>query len=130
VSNALNNYTITSINNNFTSNLKCSKEPVSNNNIDEEIDTIYTFSDKKNIIQIYRAKQREFMYSFDVTDSKFYLRGNIKTGTSKDDFSRKFKMRANIDNIIEIANSEGNMNFQFYFKNNVLRRINSSLYLD
>jgi hypothetical protein len=94
------------------------------------IDTIYTFSNNENKILIYRAKQNDFIFIFDVTDSKLKLTGNIKPGMTKDLFSQKFHITEKINNKVQIANSQGTVRFMFYFENNMLKRINSFLYLD
>jgi len=130
VPDALNNYTIAKINKNFLSLLNCSKEPITNKYNTSIIDTIYTFSNSKNKIQFYRSKQKDFIVTFDVTDEKFNLTGNIKPGMTKDIFSRKFQITEAINNKVQVSNSEGTMRFMFYFENNSLKRINTYLYLD
>ena len=130
VSNALNNYTIAVINKKYLNILHCSKEAVVNRHDASVTDTIYTFSNAENKIQIYRAKENDFIFTFEVKDSIFNLSGNIKPGITKETFSRKFKINEDIDNKVQIFNSEGTMRFMFYFENNRLKRINSYLYLD
>jgi hypothetical protein len=130
VADALNDYTIAMINKEFSSVLKCSKESVVNRHDPAVIDTIYTFSNPQNKIQIYRANQDEFIITFDVTDSLFNLAGNIKPGITKDVFSRKFNITEPVNSKVQIANSESSMKFMFYFENERLKRINSYLYLD
>jgi len=130
VSDALNNYTIAIINKEFKGILNCSKESVVNRHDSAVIDTIYTFSNAENKIQIYRAKENDFIFTFDVTDSIFKLTGNIKPGMTKENFIRKFNITETVNNKVQIANSEGSMRLMFYFENNRLKRINSYLYLD
>ncbi len=130
ISNALNNYTIATINKEFLSLLNCTKELVVNKHDSATIDTVYTFSNSKNKIQIYRANQNDFIFTFDVTDPVFNLKGNVKPGMTKDDFLRKFRITETKNNKVKISNSEGNMGFVFYFENSRLKRINSYLYLD
>jgi hypothetical protein len=93
-------------------------------------DTVYTFSNQANQIQIYRANQNDFIFTFNVTDSVFMLTGNIKPGMQKDDFMQKFHLMNMTNNKVKIFNSEGNMGFVFYFERNKLKRINSYLYID
>ena len=128
--NALNNYTITTINKEYLSLLNCTKEIVVNRYDSVVIDTVYTYSNPTNKIQIYRANLNDFIFTFDVTDPVFNLKGNVKPGMTKDDFLRKFHITAAINNKIKISNAEGNMGFVFYFQNSRLKRINSYLYLD
>jgi hypothetical protein len=130
VSNALNNYTIAKINKEFLTSLVCTKKSIFNRHDPAVVDTIYTFSNPENNIQFYRAKQNDFIFTFDVTDSKFILKGNVKPGITKDFFMRKFQITEAIDNKVQIVNSEGTMRFIFYFENNMLKRISSYLYLD
>ncbi len=129
-SDALNNYTVSIISNEYLGILSLSKEPVINKHDSSIIDTIYTFSNPKNKIQFYRTKENDFIITFDVTDSTFKLTANIKPGMTKDVFLRKFQITELINDKIQIANSEGSMRFMFYFENNRLKRINSYLYLD
>ena len=130
VSDALNNYTIASVSKEFVNLLACTKELVVNKHDSALIDTIYTFSNTQNKIQIYRAKQNEFIFTFDVRDSLFKLPGKIKPGISKQFFTHQFQITETIGNKVQLFNSEGNMRFLFYFENNTLTRINSYLYLD
>ena len=127
---ALDRYTIAAINRSFSGILHCDKEPVVNCYDSGVTDTIYTFSDAGNIIRIYRAKQDDFVFTFDVTDPVFKLAGNISTGMSKTAILRKFNLTGAIKNELQIVNAMGSMNFTFYFENNILTRINSSLYLN
>jgi len=129
-SNALNKYTVAIINQKFSSILNYSKESVVNRHDSAVTDTIYTFSKPENIIQIYRAKHDDFIFTFDVTDSLFKLKGNVRTGMTKENFSRKFRITKTIKNKVQIVNSDGTSKFMFYFENNRLKRINSYLYLD
>jgi hypothetical protein len=79
---------------------------------------------------VYRARHDDFFYLFEVTNSKFKLTGDIKTGMSKEVFRRKFNITESIDDEIQLTNSEGNSGFLFYFKRNTLKRITADLYLD
>jgi hypothetical protein len=130
VSEALNNYTIPILNKEYKGILNCSKESVVNRHDSDVIDTIYTFSNAENKIQIYRAEENDFIFTFEVMDSIFKLTGNIKTGMTKENFIRKFQITETINNQVQIVNSEGTMRLMFYFENNRLKLINSYLYLD
>jgi hypothetical protein len=130
VSVALNNYTIELLSRKFSGFLNCTKEPVINMHNAEVIDTIYTFSNPENEIQIYRSGQTDFISNFDVSDSRFNLTGNIKPGMSKESFSSKFQIKDTLVHEVEIINSEGTAKFLFYFHNNRLIRISCELYLD
>ena len=100
ISNALENNTIAKLNGDYVRFLKCSKESVINRHDSAIIDTVYTFSNRTNKIQIYRSKQKDIIFTFDITDSKIILTGNIKTGMSKDIFSKKFQITKNTKVII------------------------------
>jgi hypothetical protein len=130
VSNALNDYTIATINKDYLNILKCSRESVINSHDHAVVDTVYTFFNSGNKIQIYRAKQNDFIFTFNVTDPIFKLTGNIKPGMAKELFSRNFNITVPTNNKVQIVNSEGSMRLMFYFENNILKRINSYLYLD
>jgi hypothetical protein len=128
--NALNNYTIAIIDKDFFNILNCAKESEANWHDSSVIDTVYTFSNPTNKIQIYRANKHDFIVTFDVTDSVFNLIGDVKPGMKKDIFQKKFHLAEIINNEVEIYNLEGNMGFVFYFDKNALKRIKGDLYLD
>ena len=130
VSDALNNYSIETINHNFAGLLHSVKVAIVNKHDSAVIDTIYTFSNPANKIQIYKAKQNDFIFTFDVTDSLFNLIGDVNPGMTKDAFSQKFHITETINEKVQIANSEDSMRFMFYFEKGKLKRINSYLYLD
>jgi hypothetical protein len=130
VSDALANYTIATITGKYSDLLHLTQERVVNRHDSTVIDTIYTFSNPGNKIQIYRAKQNEFLFTFQVRDSLFNLMGDVKTGMSKDAFSFKFNITEPIVDKVQMANSEDSMRFIFYFEKNRLMQINSYLYLD
>ena len=127
--NALNNYSVASIRQEYKF-LKCTQEPKVNIHNPAIIDTIYTFSDNKNIIQVYRAQNKDFIFILDVTNPKFNLTGDVKPGMSKDAFSRKFNITEAIDEKLQITSTNGNTTYLFYFKRNKLKRISTNLYLD
>ena len=129
VSNALSRYNIEIITKIYPM-FDCTIEPVINSHDSSFIDTVYTFTDSKNKIQIYRAIHKDFVITFDVSDSKFGLRGKVKVGLTKELFIRKFQIDKPISNEVQVANVDGSMRFIFYFKNNRLQRIKSDLYLD
>lgn len=129
VSNALSKYNIAIITKVFFF-LECTKEPVINMHDSLFVDTVYTFSNSNNKIQIYRARQKDFIIFFDVTESKYSLTGNVKTGITKDLFIRKFQIAESISNVVQVINSDSSMKFIFYFENNRLKRIKSDFYLD
>ncbi|BAX81230.1 hypothetical protein ALGA_2925 [Labilibaculum antarcticum] len=129
VSNALDNYSIASIRQDYQF-LKSSQKPKINIHNPAIIDTIYTFSDNKNIIQFYRTQSKDFIFNLDVTNSRFKFPGDITTGMSKDAFIRKFKITELINEKVQLNNSNGNATYLFYFKRNKLKRINANLYLD
>ncbi len=129
-SDALNNYTVPMISNEYLGILSLSKEPVINKHDSTIVDTIYTFSNPGNKIQFYRTSENDFITTFDITDSIFRLTGNVKPGMTKDIFLLKFKITESTTDKVQISNSEGSMRFMFYFENNKLKRIKSYLYLD
>lgn len=128
VSNALVNYNIAIIKKIFL--LDCSIEPVINMHETSYVDTVYTFFDKKNKIQMYRSREKDFVIYFDVLDPKYVLNGNVKTGISKEIFINKFQINKSISDVVQVVNRNNSMKFVFYFKNNRLQRIKSDLYLD
>jgi hypothetical protein len=129
-SEALNKYTIAEISQEFRHILNCTKKPTFNRHDADVIDTIYTFSNPHNQIQIYRAKQNDFIFTFNVSSPIFDLTGNIRPGITKNAFSRKFHIAKPANNAVQIASANGNIQFMFYFENNRLKRINTYWYLD
>lgn len=130
VSEALKNYTIKTVQHEYLHNLKCTKESIVNMHDPAIIDTIYNFSNHKNKIQIYRAKHKDLIILFDVTDQIFKLSGDIKPGMAKNVFLRKFHIAETEKNKVNITNAEGSISFMFYFENNRLKRINGQIFLD
>jgi hypothetical protein len=126
---ALDNYSVSSLRQGFFKRLSCSKEAVVNTHNSDVTDTIYTFSDLNNKIQIYRAENNDFIFTFDVSDSIFALNGGVKPCMTKNDFLKKIQISENLDNIV-LINAEGTMELMFYFEHDRLKRINSYLYLD
>jgi hypothetical protein len=107
------------------------KEPVVNIHDSSIVDTIYTFSAPDNIIQIYRAKHADFIVTFEATDSRLNLAGDIKPGMSKGAFLKKFCIEHTLCDKFVICDSERTMIFLFLFdKRYKLKRISCNLYLD
>ncbi|MFA9390122.1 MAG: hypothetical protein ACERKD_09960 [Prolixibacteraceae bacterium] len=129
VLNALENYTIKSIRQEYNF-LKLTQEPIINLHNPSIVDTIYTFSHKKNTIKIYRARHNDFTYLFDVRYSKFKLAGAIQPGMSKATFCRKFNISETIDSKVQLSDKASNIEYLFYFKRNKLRRISANIYIE
>ena len=129
VNEALNNYTVTSLTKKYRF-LKSYRKPVTNTYDSTVTDTIYTFSNPKNKIEIYRAKHRDFVFTFDVTSAKLGLPGNIKPHMEKSTFFQIFSITQITANTIQMADSDGTTRFLFYFEKNKLKRITGFLYLD
>jgi hypothetical protein len=127
---ALDRYVVEMFNKRTYRFLKQSKQPKVNIHDPAIIDTIYTFSDSRNTIQFYRAVHNDFIFAFDVVNSKFKLNGDIKTGMSKADFIKKFNIVQPIVNEVQIENIDGTLKFNFKFEKNKLKRINAYLYID
>lgn len=127
---ALDGYTINMFNKKAYRFLKESKEPKINIHDTAIIDTIYTFSDTRNTIQFYRAGHNDFIFAFDVVNSKLNLKRSIKTGMSKGDFIKKFNIVESIGKEVQIENVDGTLKFNFQFEKNKLKRINAFLYID
>lgn len=126
---ALKKYTIASMKQEFPF-LKSVQETTINRYDPSIVDTIYSFSNKRNIVRFYRAKHKDFIFIFDVTKSKFELAGAIKPGMSKAAFSQKFRIKESIDSKVKLTNSAGDIEFIFYFKRNRLKQITADIYID
>lgn len=126
---AMENYSIESIQQEYKF-LKCAQSPEINLHNPAIVDTIYTFSNKKNRIRIYRSLHKDIIFMLDVTSSKFKFTGDIRPGMSKAAFIQTFGITELIDDKVQLINSEGTMRFTFYFKRNSLKRITANLYFD
>lgn len=129
VLNAIENYTIASIRQKYKF-LKFTQEPIINLHNPSIVDTIYSFSNKKNTVRFYRARHDDFIYIFDVSNSKFKLAGDIQPGMSKATFCRKFRISESIDSKIQLSDKNGNIDYLFYFKRKILKRISADIYID
>lgn len=127
---ALKEYSIGQMKQEFGSILTCTREPVTNIYNPDIIDTIFSFSDDNNEIRFYKARENCFVFTFTVTDAVFKLNGNIQTGMTKDDFASIFNIFKPVENVVIIKDSEGTVAFQFFFDNNRLSQIVSDIYLD
>lgn len=128
VSIALDEYTIPNLNKTFGNSVK--KEIVRNSHDFTEVDTIYSYTAPNSKIQIYRAKQNDFVYSFDVADPRFSLANQVKSGMPKAGFAEMFHISEPLPDYVVIRNTEASIKFLFYFSADTLTRINSYIYLD
>ncbi|MBI9069201.1 MAG: hypothetical protein JEZ09_18030 [Salinivirgaceae bacterium] len=129
VFNAINNYSIASIRQGYKF-LKCTQEPIANMHYPSIIDTVFVFSNNKNIIKAYKAQLKSFIFIVDLTNAKFKLVGAVKPGMSKDAFCRKFNISESIDEKVRLTNKDGNVDYLFNFKRNKLKRIRAELDID
>ena len=109
---------------------KCSIKPIINEYDSTLVDTIYTYSNQKNEIKIYKAKHGDFLFLYDVTDTIFELNGNIKLRMTKERFARKFNIVGLTMDIVDIGNLEQTSIIRFFFKNDMLYRINYEPYFE
>jgi len=126
----LSRYTITYMKAQTDNSLKLSTKPFVNKHDGAIVDTIYTFSNTANKIQIYRARHEDFIFTFDVADPKLKLAGGIGPGMTKGTFSNKLHIDGNISKNVHVTNKEGSMRFMFIFSGDTLKKVYSYLYLD
>lgn len=127
---ALAGYTINLIEKNYAGILKRTIEPVTNLHDPDITDTIFTYSNSKNKIQIYKAKHGDFIFTFDVTDPLLRLNAGVGPGMTRNNFIHIFHISNSQSNNMNIVNSDGTVAFSFLFENNVLKHISGDLYID
>lgn len=109
------------------------KQPVTNEHLPEQTDTLYTLYFENSQLKIYKALDKEIVVSATIKDESILLQNNIKIGTSKDDFFKTFK-ELKICNTesnkfrIEISDNEQWVDFEF--ENNKLKLISFQGYVD
>jgi len=128
--NALNRYTIKYMKTQLVNFLDLSTEPFVNRHESTKVDTIYTFSNATNKIQIYRARHEDFIFTFDVTDPKLKLAGGIGPGMTKGAFASVLHIDNSFTKNVHVTNKEGSMRFMFIFSGDTLKKVYSYLYLD
>lgn len=109
---------------------KSSKEPVKNKQNEEITDTIISLFHDDNVIKIYHSGKDNFLALYDVTDPLFRLEGNIGTGITKETLQRKFRIKQEVKDTIDIGNMEQTFVIRFFFNHNKLKRIRTEPYLD
>jgi len=127
---ALKDYSIKSIKDRYRGNLKISLIPIVNRYDTKIVDTIYRFSNHNNLIEVYRAKQADFVIQFDISDAVFKLNGCISAGSDKNSIAKQFGIKESIGDIITIGSQEKTVTFTLYFKNNKVVRIRCYIYFE
>jgi len=127
---ALDNYTIAQIKKHYSRSLDLKKTPIENIHDPSIIDTIYKFSNATNTIAFYRARHRDFIRTFEVTEPYFNLYGCVSIGIEKKAFAKQFNLSTPISDTIQIGNKEKTAVLTFYFEDNKLSKIESTPYMD
>jgi hypothetical protein len=107
-----------------------SKQPVINMHDSSVVDTAFYFSNRKNEISIYKALHTEMINRFDITDRRFYLKGSISIGMTKENFKTKFSIKSLDSDTIIISDEDNIVRFTFYFKKSALVRITYKAMID
>jgi hypothetical protein len=127
---AINNYTIETVKNKYAGFLKQETTPTRNIHDTTRVDTIYKFFDNNTTISFYRAKHKDFLREFEVSDALFNLYGCVSVGMSKEAVKEQFNIKSPLNDTIRIGNEEKTAVFTFYFKKNKLNQIVSTPYID
>jgi hypothetical protein len=109
---------------------KITKDTVANRLDSKITDTIYTYEYTGNKIKIYKAVHIDLLALYDVSGSKFGLKGNVRPGMPKDHFIKKFNMTEPVRDTLDIGNMEHTFVIRFYFSKNKIKRIKIVPYLD
>jgi hypothetical protein len=107
-----------------------SKQPVINMHDSSVVDTAFDFSNRKNEISIYKASHSEMINRFDISDRRFYLKGSISIGMTKENFKTKFSLKSLKGDTIIISDEDNIVRFTFYFKKSALVRITYKAMID
>lgn len=105
------------------------KELVENRHMKDVIDTIKTFSFRKTSLRVYHTKGLYAVESAKINDPEFSLKGPVQIGMGKNKLGEILNLELN-KNIVKVNNELGTLEFNFYFKNNILQRINFQGYVD
>jgi hypothetical protein len=127
---AIKEYTIKSVKKKYSAQFKLTLIPTVNVHDSRIVDTIYNFSNNKNLIEFYRARHADFVIKFDVTDDIYKLDKCISVGLDKNAIVKDFGIKENIGDIVMIGNLEQTTTFAFYFKNKKIVRIVGYNYID
>jgi hypothetical protein len=128
--NAIDSYTIETVREKYSGFLKQEITPTRNVHDTTRMDTIYKFYDDKTTISFYRAKHKDFLRKFEVSDLLFNLYGCVSVGMSKEALKNQFNIKKPLSDTIRIGNDEQTAIFTLYFKNNKINRIVSTPYID
>jgi len=127
---AIKEYSIKLLKEKYSAKLKLTLIPFVNIYDSTIVDTIYKFSNNNNVIEVYRAKEKDFVINFDITDPIFKLIGCLSIGSGKDSVVKQFGIKENIGDTIVIGNMNQTATFTFYLKNNKIVRIGSYIYFE
>ena len=108
-------------------------EPMENEFVDGQIDTLYTFHFDRSSFRIYKMPDRQFVVTAIVGDSIVGFKNKVMIGMSKQAFLKKFDKLVEADSIhdtfrVEISDNEQWVDFKFH--NNKLAQAKYQGYID
>ena len=127
---ATESYTIKTVRKKYSGFLEQEASPTRNVHDTSRMDTIHKFYNDKTTISFYRAKHKDFLRKFEVSDPLFNLYGCVAVGMSKKALKNQFNIKKPLADTIRIGNDEQTAIFTLYFKNNKINRIISTPYID
>ena len=128
INKAVEAFTIDTLQKNLSEILPLKKEPFRNIHDTVRIDTIFHFSGARDTIKFYKSREKNFMIYLYLTSPEMALDSCVHPGMSKASFQSIFGINRPVGNTIQIANSDGTLRFIFYFRDDVLKRIESDFY--
>lgn len=127
---AIENYTIETVRETYSGFLKQVTTLTENIHDTTRTDTIYKFYNDNTIISFYRAKHKDFLRKFEVSEPVFNLYGCVSAGMSKEVLKKQFSIKDSLSDTIRIGNEEQTAIYTFYFRNGKVNRIVSTPYID
>lgn len=105
------------------------KKLTENRHIENQTDTIKTLRFEESTLRIYTTTGLYALESAEIEDEEFALQDSVEVGMSKDQLEQVLSTELKGD-VIEVGNFTRNMHFTFYFKDDIVQRIEFSGYVD
>lgn len=100
-----------------------------NRHIENQTDTIKTLTFDESTLRIYTTTGLYALESAEIKNEELALQDSVKVGMSKEQLEQVLSIELKGD-VIEVGNFTRNMHFTFYFKDELLERIEFNGYVD
>ncbi len=105
------------------------RDLVENRHIKGVTDTVKTFRYKETSIHVYHTKGLYAVESADINNPEFTLKGPVQIGINKNQLEKVLNSDLN-NQIVQVKNELGTLEFNFFIKNNILQKIQFKGYVD